>query len=165
LRGLSTYEKESLAIFLAVDRWRPYLRQYPFFICTNQRALYHLDEQCLTTPWQQKALTKMLGLQYSIEYKKGSNNQVADALSRHPLIDVAEVLAIIVGTLEWLQEITATYATDTVTHHLLQQMAQFANKPEHPCWDGDLLLFKQRILVGGSKVMQSKILQTMHSSV
>jgi hypothetical protein len=65
----------------------------------------------------------MLGLQYSIEYKKGSNNQVADALSRHPLIDVAEVLAIIVGTPEWLKEITTTYATDTITQHLLRQMA------------------------------------------
>jgi hypothetical protein len=90
---------------------------------------------------------------------------VADALSRHPLIDVAEVLAIIVGTPEWLKEIMATYATDTVTQHLLRQMAQSANKPKHPCWDGDLLLFKHRILVGGSKVMRSKILQTMHSGV
>jgi hypothetical protein len=66
LRGLSTYEKETLAILLAVDRWRPYLRQSPFVIRTDQRALAHLDEQRLTTPWQHKALTKLLGLQYSI---------------------------------------------------------------------------------------------------
>jgi hypothetical protein len=44
LRGLSTYEKESLAILLAVVRWRPYLRQSPFMICIDQRALAHLDE-------------------------------------------------------------------------------------------------------------------------
>ena len=67
LQGLSTYEKESLAILLAIDRWHPYLRQSPFVIRTDQRALSHLDEQRLTTPWQQKVLTKLLGLHYSIE--------------------------------------------------------------------------------------------------
>jgi hypothetical protein len=115
LRGLSTYEKESLAILLAVDRWRPYLRQSPFVIRTDQRALAHLDEQRLTTPWQHKALTKLLGLQYQIEYKKGSANQAADALSRHPAIPVGEILAITLGTPEWLQEIKMGYATDLVT--------------------------------------------------
>jgi hypothetical protein len=56
-----------------------------------------LDEQRLTTPWQQKALTKLLGLQYSIEYKRGSTNQVADALSRHPAISLSELMAVTVG--------------------------------------------------------------------
>ncbi|XP_024310364.1 uncharacterized protein LOC112268670 [Brachypodium distachyon] len=51
-------------------------------IGADHRSLAHLDDQRLTTPWQQKALTKLLGLQYRIEYKKGSTNQAADALSR-----------------------------------------------------------------------------------
>jgi hypothetical protein len=36
LHGLSTYEKESLAILLAVERWRPYLWQSPFVIRIDQ---------------------------------------------------------------------------------------------------------------------------------
>jgi hypothetical protein len=45
-----------------------------------------------------------VGLQYTIEYKKGTANQAVDALSRHPSIPVAEVLAITVGTPEWLSK-------------------------------------------------------------
>jgi hypothetical protein len=54
LRGLSTYEKESLAILLAMVRWRPYLRQSPFVIRTDQQVLAHLDEQWLMMPWHTK---------------------------------------------------------------------------------------------------------------
>jgi hypothetical protein len=61
-QGLSTYEKESLAILLAVDHWRSYLMSGEFTIRTDHRSLVHLDEQRLTTPWQQKAMTKLLGL-------------------------------------------------------------------------------------------------------
>jgi hypothetical protein len=38
-RGLSTYEKECLAILLAVDHWRSYLQCGEFIIRTDQRSL------------------------------------------------------------------------------------------------------------------------------
>jgi hypothetical protein len=43
----------------------------------------HLDDKRLTMPWQYKALTKLFGLRYRKMYKKGVDNRVADALSRH----------------------------------------------------------------------------------
>lgn len=70
---------------LAVDQWRTYLQFSEFIIRTNQKSLIHLEEQRLHTPWQQKAFTKLLGLQYQIRYKKGVENSVANALSRRPL--------------------------------------------------------------------------------
>jgi hypothetical protein len=81
--GLSTYEKECLAILMAIEKWRPYLQHSEFIIHTDQRSLMHLDDKRLSTPWQHKALTKLLGLSYKIVYKKGVENKVADALSRH----------------------------------------------------------------------------------
>jgi len=79
---LSVYEKEYLAILMAVEQWRHYLLQGEFFIHTDHRSLVHLNEQRLHTAWQQKVFSKLLGLQYKILYKKGSENGVADALSR-----------------------------------------------------------------------------------
>ena len=67
--GLSTYEKEYLAILVAVDQWRHNLQFGEFLIFTDQRSLIHLNEQRLHTPWQQKVFTKLLGLQYKIIYK------------------------------------------------------------------------------------------------
>jgi hypothetical protein len=83
LHGLSTYEKECLAILMAVDKWRSYLQHAEFIIRTDQRSLMHLDDKHLSKPWQHKALMKLLGLSYKIIYKKGVENKVADALSRH----------------------------------------------------------------------------------
>ena len=68
-QALSTYEKECLAILLAVDKWRSYLQHAEFFIKTDQRSLVNLTDQRLSTPWQHKAMTKLLGLQFQIIYK------------------------------------------------------------------------------------------------
>ncbi|GJW92902.1 transposon ty3-G gag-pol polyprotein [Tanacetum coccineum] len=52
------------------------------------RSGYHqiryLLEQRISTPAQTKWLTKLLGYDYKIEYKKGATNRGADALSRCP---------------------------------------------------------------------------------
>lgn len=65
-KGLSTYEKEYLAIILAVQQWRPYLQHSEFIIYTDQKSLSQLTEQRLHTHWQQKVFTKLLGLQYKV---------------------------------------------------------------------------------------------------
>jgi hypothetical protein len=69
-KGLSVYEKEYLAILLAVQQWRPYLQLAEFVIKTDHKSLIHLTDQRLHTVWQQKAFTKMMGLQYKVVYKK-----------------------------------------------------------------------------------------------
>lgn len=51
-QGLSTYEKEYLTILVAVDQWRSYLQLVEFIIYTDQKALIHLNDQCLHTVWQ-----------------------------------------------------------------------------------------------------------------
>jgi hypothetical protein len=51
-QGLSTYEKEYLAIVMAVRQWRAYLQHSEFIIFTNQKSLTQLTEQRLHTHWQ-----------------------------------------------------------------------------------------------------------------
>ena len=80
--ALSAYDKEMLALVLAVRRWRPYLIGRKFIIRTDQRSLKYLWEQKITTKAQQKWQTKLMGYDFVIEYKRGSENLVADALSR-----------------------------------------------------------------------------------
>jgi len=80
--GLSIYEKEYLAILMVVDKWRHYLEQDQFIIQTDHESLTYLLDQKIHTPIQKKGLTKLLGLNYRIRYKKGKENKAADALLR-----------------------------------------------------------------------------------
>jgi hypothetical protein len=81
---LSIYEKEFLALIMAVERWRPYLQRQKFVISTDHRSLAFLNDQTLHSELQRKAMTKLMGLQFSIVYRKGRENKVAVALSRIP---------------------------------------------------------------------------------
>jgi hypothetical protein len=81
---LSIYDKECLAILMAIDRWKPYLQHQEFTIYTDHMILMHLGDHKFNTPIQQKAFFKLMGLQYKIVYRKGSSNKAADALSHKP---------------------------------------------------------------------------------
>lgn len=58
------------------------LQGKPFVIKADHISLKYLLEQRLTHALQHKSLCKLLGLDYTIEYKKGVENKAADALSR-----------------------------------------------------------------------------------
>ncbi|XP_073266634.1 uncharacterized protein [Populus alba] len=79
---LSTYEKDMLAIVKAIWKWRHYLLGKPFIVRTDHKSLKYLLEQRITTLAQTWWLPKLLGYDYTIEYKKGVENQVANSLSR-----------------------------------------------------------------------------------
>ena len=80
--SLSTYEKELLALEVAVNKWRPYLLVRLFFIKTDHQSLKYLLKRRVGTPAQQRWITKLLGYVFIMEYKQGRDNVVADALSR-----------------------------------------------------------------------------------
>lgn len=69
--ALSAYEKEMLAIIKAIRKWRPYLLGKPFMVRTDQKSLKFLMERRITTPAQTQWLQKILGYDYTIQYKKG----------------------------------------------------------------------------------------------
>jgi len=48
-QALSTYEKECMAILMAVEKWRPYLQHKEFLIRTDHKILLYLTEQRIHT--------------------------------------------------------------------------------------------------------------------
>lgn len=162
-QGLSTYEKESLTILMAVDHWRSYLQPAEFIIQTDQRSLVYLDDQRLHNYWQQKATMKLMGLQYKICYKQRSTNRVADALSRMPIMNDSQVMAISVAEPVWLQDLQDSYQQSEEARKLLIELAT-DHKKEHFSLVQGVIQFKNRVWLGHSAQLQAQVMQALHSS-
>jgi hypothetical protein len=162
-RGLSTYEKEYMAILLAMQQWCSYLQQREFFIHTDNKSLPQLNEQSLHTVWQHKVFTKLLGLQYKVVYKKGSENRVANALSRRTHHETSLQLISSV-TLEWLLSVQGTYDSDPHASDLFAKLSVKGDSVPNYTLKDRILRYKSRIWIGQDSKLQSQLIQTLHSS-
>lgn len=165
-QGQSTYEKECLAILMAVEQWRQYLQHGEFLIRTDQKSLIHLEEQRLTIVWQQKAFTKLLGLQYRICYRKGEANRAADALSRRQHDDAEAATISVISECQpiWLEDVRASYDNNPQAKRWIQKLQQPADPKGRFFLRNNLLYFCDRIWLGGSPMMQEKIMNAFHAS-
>lgn len=136
-----------MAILIVVGQWRSYVLHGEFIIFTDQKSLIHLNEQRLNTPWQQKSFTKLLGMQYKIVYKQGTENRVVDALSRRAHESV-ECFSISVATPQWSRAIMDGYFVDSDAKSKIAKLVlDSAAIPNFSYQDG-LLRFKGRIWLG-----------------
>jgi hypothetical protein len=86
---LAAYECELIGLVLAIRHWRPYLWGRRFLVRADHFSLKYLLDQRLDTIPQHHWVGKLLGFHFSVEYKAGSTNTVADALSRHDTEEAA----------------------------------------------------------------------------
>jgi hypothetical protein len=133
-------------------------------IRTDQKSLVHLEEQRLTIVLQQKAFTKLLGLQYRISYHNGTDNRAADALSRCQHDTHVSLSAISICRLAWLDDIKASYATDTSAKRLMTKLQQGPDAQGRFSVDNGILYFRGRIWLGGAPNLQEQMMIAFHSS-
>jgi hypothetical protein len=160
--ALSTYEKECLAVLMAVDKWKSYLQHKEFIISTDHRSLLHLSDQQLTTGVQHKAFLKLLGLNYKIVYKKGKENVVADALSRNTTTE--EFFAISECKPRWLEIIVEGYEQDPNTKQLLTELCVTGSNSKGFTLTDGLIRFKGTIWLGNHKEAHQDVILALHDS-
>jgi hypothetical protein len=78
------HEQELLAIITALTTWRHYLSgtSVPVRVRTDHKSLIHFQTQPMLSGRQTRWLETLADYDYVIEYVKGDDNEVADALSR-----------------------------------------------------------------------------------
>jgi hypothetical protein len=81
-RSLAAYERELIGLVQAVRHWRPYLWGRCFTVKMDHYSLKYLLDRRLATIPQHHWVDKLLGFDFTVEYKSGSTNTVVDALSR-----------------------------------------------------------------------------------
>ena len=91
-----------------------------FKVKTDHDSLKYFLEQRLSSEEQQKWVTKMLGYDFEIIYKKGKQNVVADALSRKDEDVEALLCAISIIQPDWINEAREEWKNDEEVWHLFE---------------------------------------------
>ena len=159
---LSIYEKEFLALIMAIEKWRSYLQRQEFTILTDHKSLSYLTEQNLQSDLQRKAMTRLMGLQFKVLYRKGKENLATDALSR--VGHLMALQAISSTTPVWLQAVLNSYHTDEEGRQLLQSLSVHSpNEQGFSLTDG-LIRYKDHIWIGHNSALRTKVIAALHST-
>ncbi|GKC95235.1 retrotransposon-related protein [Tanacetum coccineum] len=162
--ALSSYEMELLAVIMTLDRWRGYLLDRHFQIKTDHFSLKYFLDQRITTPFQSKWLPKLLGYDYEILYKKGKENQVADALSRTS--HGGELSSMVVTTIfsGLVEEVQKSYEQDSQMQLLIEKVQQGTSDSSKYSWNVGQLRRKGKLVVGNVESIRQKLVDYFHSS-
>ncbi|GJY69865.1 retrotransposable element Tf2 [Tanacetum coccineum] len=136
-RSFRTSENATIMV-AALDKWKGYLLDRHFKVKTDHFSLKYLLNQKLTTPFQFKWLPKLLGYDYEIVYKKGSENVVADALSR----------------IESSRELLQIYVSSV--------SSGVWDKGNKYSWTGEILKRKGKVVVGNDPELRKELVQHFH---
>jgi hypothetical protein len=165
LAKASAYIRELHAITSAVKRWRQYLLGHFFIIQTDHKSLKELLTQVIQTPEQQHYLSKLLGYHYEIQYKPGTTNVVADALSRAPDPSLSSLFHLTVPQFLFLDELKRELSQDPLFMELRDRYLHDPSKlPDFQFVDG-LLLKKGRIWISPNSRFKSLLLREFHETL
>jgi hypothetical protein len=116
--------------------------------------------QRLSEGIQHKLMLKLLEFSYSIEYKKGVDNVVPDALSRKD----AQILAISSIVPSWVSDIEQSYQNDPHFKAILEQTVVNDQTVPHYTVHTGILRYKSKICIRAYSDLRTKILSSLHSS-
>lgn len=107
MRGCSPYKTEMLAIMQALANFRQYLTGNMFRVKTDHNSLRFFLEQKQLQERQQKWVSEIQAYDFDIEYVKGENNVVVDALSWRPA-----ALSLMSIDADWRAQLLVEYSKD-----------------------------------------------------
>lgn len=124
--------------------------------------MIHFQDQKISNHIQQKALLKLMGLKYSVMYKKGLENGAANALSR--VETQPTIFSLSYCTPQWLEVVAGGYLTDPQAKELLTELSVTGSNNKGFSLQQGIIRHKGRFWLGANKEAQQAILLSLHSS-
>lgn len=107
-------------------------------------------------------MTRMMGLQFKVVYKKGKENIAADALSR--VGHLMALQAVSEATPLWIQEVLNSYYTDPEAQSLLQSLAIKSPDERGFYLEQGVIKKDNHIWVANNSALRTKVILALHSS-
>lgn len=150
----------------AVKKWRPYLLGRTFVIKTDHQSLKFLLEQKIGTPSQQKWISKLLGYDFIIEYKKGKENVATDALSRKLEVTQEGPICSAITILDpiWLEQLRSSYLQDVEVADICKKIQQGKLDGKGYEVKNGLLFKKGKLCLSKLSPFKQQVLDFIHSS-
>ncbi|MCO5575130.1 hypothetical protein L7F22_028927 [Adiantum nelumboides] len=131
---LGIYEKELFAVLHALDSWKHYLLGTPFILQTDHQSLKYFMTQTKLFDKQMRWANFLSRFNFHIAHIAGKHNQVANALSRRPKVDVVSI-----ATHNYLFSMIIEYAIDPYFKYVISAIALGKNEEPFTLQDGYLL--------------------------
>ena len=135
-----------------------------FKVKTDHDSLKYFLEQRLSSEEQQKWVTKMLGYDFEIMYKKGKQNVVADALSRKDEDAEALLCAISIIQPDWINEAREEWKNDEEVWALIRNLQQDSSTSDTFSWQNYSLWYRDCLYLCNNSQLKQKILMELHTS-
>jgi len=161
-QSLAAYERELIGLVLAIRHWRPYLWGRCFLFRTDHYSLKFLLDQRLATIPQHHWVGKLLGFDFSVEYKAGCSNTVADALSRHDTEELT-AMAITGPCFDFITRLRQANEQDPALITLREEILNDKRSAPWAVIDG-LVAFQGRLYKPPGTPLLHEILAAMHDN-
>ncbi|RVW62763.1 Retrovirus-related Pol polyprotein from transposon 17.6 [Vitis vinifera] len=162
-RQKSIYERELMAIVLAIQKWRHYLLGRHFIVRTDQSSLKFLLEQRVVNESYQKWVAKLFGYNFEIQFRPGLENKAADALSRIPIS--MELAALMDPSRLDTSLISSQVEVDPHLAKIQQRLLVDPDAYPRYSLDHGVLLYKGRLVLPKASPFVPTLLQEGHASV
>ena len=174
------HAQELFAVVQAMKQWRHYLlgASTPVVVETDHRSLEYIQTQPHIAPMQARWIEYLQQFNFTMRYKEGKNNTVADALSRRAdhrtaaqperaasdspeeeinAIDTASTTSL----RDQIQQLKASYLLDDYTRERLQHPDKHSD-----CVVKDGLLYDRadRLVIPDDRALKTRILYELHDN-
>ncbi|KAF2297357.1 hypothetical protein GH714_021883 [Hevea brasiliensis] len=160
-QNLPAYERELIGLVKALKHWHSYLWGREFIVRTDHYTLKYLLEQRHLSATQQHWISKLLGFSFTVEYRAGKSNVVADALSRRNADD-SILMAVSMPQLSLFDEIRKEHSDSPA---IQQQISAITNGTVASKWvfrDG-LLFYNNRVYLPPNSPSIQLVVSALHN--
>jgi hypothetical protein len=131
-----------------------------FLVKTDHYSLKYLLDQRLATIPQHHWVGKLLGFNFTVEYRSGATNIVADALSRHDN-EEGELLAISAPRFDFIERLRHAQATDPALVAVHDELRAGTRTAPWTITDG-MVALEGRLYIPPASPLLQEILAVVH---